>query len=115
MQKLQAMFTRLEPTAYMFGHVHNLQYAEDNGVSYIQSGAGAVFNDAPFPWPDWRISHKPPMFTYTGSLWFVSARLDFEKQVAEFDFVDWNGVVHYTAKASGRSTSPLKNSARYAF
>jgi hypothetical protein len=110
MLKLDALFEKHKPTAYIFGHVHNLQYAESNYTMYVQSGAGAEVESNENYCPK---SEKLlyPVWEFTTQTGFVHALLDGDNNTAKFQFIATNGSVVHTAfsKPNKKRASPDDN------
>jgi hypothetical protein len=94
MLKLDALFEKHKPTAYIFGHIHNLQYAESNYTMYVQSGAGAEA-ESNFYCP--KSEKFVRVWEFTAQTGFVHALLDGDKNTAKFQFIATNGSVVHTA------------------
>lgn len=99
MQSLDLIVKKYQPTAYLSGHIHNLQFscqksANMDGVAYVTSGAGQESED---PMCDGALFHN------NSTLGFVHATVDGNSGNVVFDFLDSFGGVLWSANVRSRS------------
>lgn len=98
MQKLDILFKKYRPTAYLFGHHHNMQFAKSEYTMYVQSGAGHESTAKICPEAQWGSN---------ANVGFVYATLDGTSKSATFQYIDLNGKILFTAQSLPRVRNGL--------
>lgn len=96
MIKLDRLFAKYSYTSYIFGHIHNLQFAETEYTMYVRSGAETGGENEVCP---------EAKFGSLKKFGFVHAILECASNTARFDFVDSDGTVMYIATSPARKLS----------